>query len=492
MSVATVAALAQGSVNLTAVRPAGKTLRVELIGDSTQTDAAGYGRGFCANLTRTVDCVNMAKGGASTHTFREQGIWDRAIASKPDYMLIQFGHNDQVTAAHLERQTPLPQFKENLRRFVSEARAAGVKPVLVTPLTRRYYGTDGKIHSDLTEYSDAVKSVAAETKAPLIDLQAESIAYLDKVGESQGMALSITKKDADGKTIYDKTHLNWEGSYIFGRMVAADLGEAVPALKQEVLTVAAKLPPEGVRAMAVIHGGPVKIVLVGDSTVAVGGGWGPGFCAVLTKNVACVNDARNGRSSKSYYDEGLWKLALAEHGDYYLIQFGHNDMPGKGPERETNPKTTYAANMRRYITETRAAGEVPVIVTSISRRTYKDGAVVQDLKAYADAARQVALEENVTVVDLNAISTALLNRMTQEQADKFDAEAHPDAKAENAGKAAPSLDRTHLNPAGQRLFGSLVADNLIRTQVELGPDVDGTLLSEASTVPAIPAPTEDK
>src|SRR5580698_4196312 len=118
---------------------------------------------------------------------------------------------------------------------------------------------------------------------------------------------------------------------------------------------------------------PLKIVLVGDSTVNIGGGWGPGFCAVLTSNVTCVNKARNGRSSKSYYDEGAWKGALAEHGDYYLIQFGHNDMPGKGADRETDPETTYAANLRRYTVQAREQGARPIIVTSLSRRTYKNG-----------------------------------------------------------------------------------------------------------------------
>jgi lysophospholipase L1-like esterase len=103
MFAAAMAALAQGPVNLTIARRARSAVRIELIGDSTQTDAAGYGRGFCANLTPAVDCVNMSKGGASTHTFREMGIWDRAIASKPDYMLIQFGHNDQMTPERAER-----------------------------------------------------------------------------------------------------------------------------------------------------------------------------------------------------------------------------------------------------------------------------------------------------------------------------------------------------------------------------------------------------
>src|SRR6195952_4847214 len=180
-----------------AQRAAGTKVRVDLIGDSTQTNNAGYGGGFCANLTAEVDCVNMAKGGASTRTFREQGLWDRALATKPDYMVIQLGHNDMVTKDHADRQVELPQYVENLKRFVTEARAAGIKPVLCTPLTRRYFQADGKIHSDLTVYSEAMRGVAREMKVPLIELQNESIAYLDNVGERSGNGLSITKKDVD-------------------------------------------------------------------------------------------------------------------------------------------------------------------------------------------------------------------------------------------------------------------------------------------------------
>jgi len=465
--------------------PAGKTVRVELIGDSTQTDSAGYGRGFCANLTVAVDCVNMAKGGASTRTFREQGIWDRSLATRPNYMLIQFGHNDEVTKEHADREVPLDQYAENLRRFVTEARAAGIKPLLVTPLTRRYYEADGKIHSDLTAYCEAMTKVAAEMKVPLIDLQSQSIATLDRLGEAQGTALGITKKDNDGNSIPDKTHLNWQGSYVFGRMVAVDLGKAVPELQRYVKASPAELPPEGVLAMKVIAGEPFKIVLVGDSTVATGGGWGPGFCAVLTKNVTCVDDALNGRSSKSFLDEGAWKKALAEHGQYYFIQFGHNDQKTDAA-RHTDPDTTFGENLRLYVREARAAGAIPVLVSSLSRRTYKDGKLADDgLKTYAEATRKVAAEEKVTFVDLNGLSARLLAGMTQAEADELDATSHPDAKAENAGPDKP--DRTHLNDKGKAIFGRMVADNVVRTQVELGPNVVGVAAG-----PKQAAPTDGK
>ncbi|MDR3429369.1 GDSL-type esterase/lipase family protein, partial [Silvimonas sp.] len=316
--------------------PSAKT-RIALIGDSTQTRNAGYGLGFCANLTADVICINDSKGGASTKTYRQDGLWDKALADKPDYMLIQFGHNDQETKAHLPRQTNLQtEYPVNLKRYVEEARAHGIVPILVTPLTRRYYEADGKIHSDLTAHCEAMKKVAAEEHTPLIDLQADSIAYLDTLTEAQGQALGITKKDDQGNTIPDKTHLNYEGSYAFGRMVAVDMGRAVPALAAYVKPTPAPLPPVGIRSMAILHGAPVRIVLAGDSTVNNGGGWGPGFCALMTPNVECINQAANGRSSMSYYDEGLWQKALAHHADYILIQFGHNDQPGKGPARETD------------------------------------------------------------------------------------------------------------------------------------------------------------
>src|SRR5580704_16215930 len=471
-----VRALAQGDpprafdAAMAAVRTLGTTTRIDLIGDSTQTDNAGYGRGFCANVTAKVDCVNMAKGGASTKTFRELGLWQRSLETKPDYMLIQFGHNDMESPGHKARETTMPEYEANLRSYVTEARAAGIKPILVTPLTRRYFGADEKIHSDLLARSATVKKVAAEMHVPLIDLQRDSIAYLNKIGERKGNELAITKKDAGGKTIFDKTHLNWQGSYVFGRIVAVNMGKAVPELKKYVTKSEAQLPPEGVKAIKILNGAPVKIVLVGDSTTAPQGGWGPGFCALMTPNVTCVDDARNGRSSKSYIDEGLWTKALAEKGDYYLIQFWHNDMKGKGPARETDPNTTFAENVRRYIHDTRAISSVPVVITPLSRRNYKDGVLVEDLNDYAAAAKRVGMEEDVTVIDLNAISIALLKTMTQEQADQFDATGQA---TESLSNQKSSLDRTHLNELGKKTFGRIVADTLIKTQVELGPDVIG-------------------
>src|SRR3954453_16108570 len=114
----------------------------------------------------------------------------------------------------------------------------------------------------------------------------------------------------------------------------------------------------------------IKVVLVGDSTVNDEGGWGAGFRASFGPEVQVVNLALNGRSSKSFRDEGAWGKVLAEKPNFVLIQFGHNDVAGKGPERETDPATTYRANLERYVEEVRVAGATPVLVTSIVRRNF--------------------------------------------------------------------------------------------------------------------------
>jgi lysophospholipase L1-like esterase len=108
---------------------------------------------------------------------------------------------------------------------------------------------------------------------------------------------------------------------------------------------------------------------VGDSTTAVIGGWGPIFCADhVTSFVACLNLARGGRSSSSYRAEGSWDIALGEMaapGYAELIQFGHNDQPGK-PGCSTDLATEFPVNMRRYVEETRARGAVPILLTPLT------------------------------------------------------------------------------------------------------------------------------
>jgi len=199
----------------------------------------------------------------------------------------------------------------------------------------------------------------------------------------------------------------------------------------------------------------IRIVLAGDSTVNHSSGWGSGFCDDLVGHVECFNMSKNGRSTKNYRDEGWWQRALDLKPTYILIQFGANDLPGKGPERETDPKTTYPALLRLYILEARAAGAKPVLVTPMEVRFYDatTGKLVRPFSAYAEAARQVAAETSTPLVDLNAHTDACFSTMTQAQADTYD-KFYP---------ANPKMvDRAHINANGSQMIGTMVAEDLAK------------------------------
>jgi pectinesterase len=202
---------------------------------------------------------------------------------------------------------------------------------------------------------------------------------------------------------------------------------------------------------------PVRVVLVGDSTVTDEAGWGAGFAQLATGAVEVINMAADGRSSKSYIDEGLWAKALARRGQYYLVQFGHNDEPGKGPERETDPATTYRANMARYVDESRAIGAKPILVTSLVRRLYReDGTIRTSQGPYVEAVRALAREKHVPLVDLHAITLA----DAENAGDDVWADLSPrDEKGE--------VDRTHLNAKGSKVVGRMVVEALGEVVPEL-------------------------
>jgi len=225
-------------------------------------------------------------------------------------------------------------------------------------------------------------------------------------------------------------------------------------------------------ASALRYQGPVhrlRLVLVGDSTVAERTGWGRAFRLFCGPGIECVNLAVNGRSSKSYIDEGRWTDALAVKADYYLIQFGHNDEPGKGPERETDPSTTYRQYLSRYIADVRSIGAKPVLITSLSRRTFKDGKLYSTLTPYAEAVRAVAAEKQVAVIDLHARSVALIEKMGEA------------AWAELSPlDASGAVDRTHLNAKGGLLVAPLVAGDLRSVIPELGEHIRSTPLTGAA------------
>jgi len=202
----------------------------------------------------------------------------------------------------------------------------------------------------------------------------------------------------------------------------------------------------------------VNIALVGDSTVARQYGWGNAFLAGLTGGATGVNFGHNGASSKSYRAIGDWDKVLAAHPTHILIQFGHNDMHGKGPDRETDPATTFRENLARYIDEARAAGAEPILVTSLVRRTFRAGKLEDLLVPYAEATKAVAEQKHAPLVDLHARSHELVERLGPEGCDAF-----------SPVGADGKKDLTHLTPKGGEVFAGLVIDELKKAVPALAP-----------------------
>ncbi|WP_198591813.1 rhamnogalacturonan acetylesterase [Tsuneonella flava] len=243
-----------------------------------------------------------------------------------------------------------------------------------------------------------------------------------------------------------------------------------------------------------------KIILVGDSTTATGNGWGPMFCAHHTTHpTACLNLARNGRSSGSYRAEGLWDVALREmqvegYGKVFvIIGFGHNDQPGK-PGRSTDLAAEFPANMRRYVEDIRSAGAIPILFTPLTRRLFDGGEVVRDLDPWATTIRQIATKTGTPLIDLNeqsreivqALGPSVQNMLAERPASpEVAAAAAIDGKtlpAETGHPASPNVpadlriakmnsrfDYTHLGEYGAKLFASVVAAQVIKAEPDIRP-----------------------
>jgi lysophospholipase L1-like esterase len=219
---------AQGTMNEQEDRPdtprTGKILLC-LAGDSTVTYNAGYASGLRAHCDQQLQIINRSRGGRTTASFRSDGRWDDILKLKPDYVMIQFGHNDGAVLTN-------EVYAQNLARFVDEARAAGIKPILVTPVSRRYWQDDGTIKDDLAPKVAAMRQVATDRKVPLMELHERAVYLYLKVGRKVSESWGLPKPDPkDPKvTLLDKTHFNAEGSAAMGRVVADELKRVVPEL----------------------------------------------------------------------------------------------------------------------------------------------------------------------------------------------------------------------------------------------------------------------
>ena len=212
--------------SLSFLLPGQKPIKVFTIGDSTMANKSsaterGWGMLFPQFVDASLVTVsNHAADGRSTKSFIDEGRWTTVVnqLSVGDYVLIQFGHNDEKADASLHTD-PQTTYKQNLTRFVSDTRAKGANPVLLTPIVRRMFGSDGNIVNEHEAYAEAMRELATELNVPLIDMTLLSAQYENIAGIVGSRALH---EYFPGSEI-DNTHLCQFGAYITARCVAEQI-----------------------------------------------------------------------------------------------------------------------------------------------------------------------------------------------------------------------------------------------------------------------------
>lgn len=222
-------------------------ITIFLIGDSTMAQKLASKRpetGWGEALQQYFDVdrarvVNLARNGRSTHSFVNEGRWDAMLEEleSGDYVLIQFGHNDQKAdnaGVHADVQVAYPAY---LRRFVAEVRAKGAHPVLLTPVARRRFAPDGSVQDTHGAYPDAVRSVATAESVPLIDMTLHSSELLRDHGEEDSRRLYLHLDAGASHPNYpagvrDDTHFSPYGAGMIALGVARGIRQTVPGLAQ--------------------------------------------------------------------------------------------------------------------------------------------------------------------------------------------------------------------------------------------------------------------
>ncbi|KAH8832134.1 SGNH hydrolase-type esterase domain-containing protein [Flagelloscypha sp. PMI_526] len=200
---------------------------VILLGDSTVTDGAGWGAGFCSDTNGLAKCQNLSSSGKTSVTFQGTTEWSTAqtaCKTANTYATIQFGHNDQKVMT-------VDEFKTNLVSFTNKVIAAGCTPVLMTSLARRNFNSEYVPNDILGPYSAKTIEIAQEKGLLLLPLLADSLKYITKLGRTQSYRFNL---DYDTTNV-DRTHLNDLGHVYFGRIVADEVKSIVPALSSYIV-----------------------------------------------------------------------------------------------------------------------------------------------------------------------------------------------------------------------------------------------------------------
>ena len=218
------------------------------------------------------------------------------------------------------------------------------------------------------------------------------------------------------------------------------------------------------------------IYLAGDSTMSEKRpekrpetGWGMQFQQFFNDNVTIANHARNGRSTRTFIEEGRWDsiVGLLQPGDYVFIQFGHNDQSKHKVDRYTSPDEYYE-NLCRFSEDVRTKGASPVLLTPVMRRRFNEYGKFYDVHGeYPDLVRKAARDKNVPLLDMHKASEMLLVDLGEEAskslfliADSGVWTNYPDGINDN----------THFNKQGAKEMARLAIEEIQKSELAILED----------------------
>lgn len=487
-----------------------------LVGNSTmRTGTLGngnngqWGWGFYAHEyydENKITVENHALGGTSPRTFYTM-LWQPVLEAvkKGDYVFLELGHNDNGSIDSIRarssyrpdgklevkedsisiynkvtrKQETVYTFGGYMRRFINEIRAKGATPILFTLTPRNDYEADNpkRIQRKLSDFTPAIFAIGKETNTPVIDLNDISATKLEQYGP--------------WKTNYhfylDKIHSSAYGA----RMNAASAAEGILASNDPQVAFLKSCLNDRVNPKRCDQNrqqGKPMVFLCGDSTGKNEDsnpdgmwGWGSQGYTVFDAN-KCVfqNQAKAGRSTRTYIDEGRWDEVYnsLQKGDVVLIQFGHNDIGGikDGKERGVIASAkdscavyrmessgiyqviySYGWYLKKMIRDTQEKGAIPVLLSLTPRNEWHEGNghsrgfiypvkektgksyIERRNETYGSWCRTVARETGCEFVDIHNITANALDKMGPKKAASYFKNDHTHTSLKGAQLNAQSL-----------------------------------------------------
>ena len=446
---------------------------VFMVGDSTvkngKSDGSG-GRGGGGDYigqfldTTKVKIENHALGGTSSRTFQDKGLWNAVLnkLKKGDYVLIQFGHNDdgplndslrargtikgignqsqQIDNILTKKHETVHSYGWYIQKVVREAKSKGAIPIVCSPIPRNDW-KEGKVPRNNKSYGLWAKQIAQKEKVTFIDLNDKMAIEMEKLGENKVTGTYFYKKD--------HTHTSAKGAVLSASVIISQLQESKNSLKNYIL-----------KDPRIILPAKKKVYLIGDSTMANNNdlnavGWGVAFPVYCdTTRIEVINKARGGRSTRTFDHEGLWNEVKnqLQPGNFILIQFGHNDAGAidkekfrgslKGTGNETQEVVladgskeivhAFGWYITKFIREAKEKGAIPIVLSQTPRNQWPNDKAERREDTYAKWSQEVAEKENVFFIDLNDIVALKYEALGKDKVKAFFPKDHTHTGLEGA------------------------------------------------------------